>query len=84
MYDTDSEGVVVVYKFLISPDTDTMPVVEMSSMRSTAFHGMGVTGSESVTVLGTVSIMRWKRALQVVWNEDGADILSMVALESDV
>lgn len=83
VYDTVSGGVVVVYRLRMRPEMDTLPAEEMSSMRSTAFHVMGVTGSESVTVLGTVSIMRWKRVLHVDWKVASSEMLSIVALLSE-
>lgn len=82
VYDIVAGGSISVYRLLINPLSETEPEELTSSARFTAFQANGVTGSESVTVLGTVSIIRENREEQRSPKDTRVVMLSIVMLRS--
>lgn len=56
----------MVHNARMSPSILTLPSGEICMLKSTIFHGMGVMGSESETVLGTVFNIFSKTLLQIL------------------
>jgi len=75
---------IVVYRLRMNPDMDTIPVDEMSSAISTVFLVNGTMGSESLTVLGTMLIIRSNNVLHFVWKAVSSEMLCIVAFLSEI